>query len=111
MGRAACSLGVMGTLSEEALATRARAWAVRTCAAQGVAVKVGDPVTLATVAMLVSSGVQTRQSGSTRDSSKVVRPGTARSMTARSRMAATTARCRASDSPGQSSRSTDEAPT
>ena len=101
----------MGRVSEQMLAARARAWAERTCAAQGVEVKVSDAVTLRTVAALLRSASQTRQMGSTRDSSKVLRPGTARPTTTRSRMAASTARWRESGSSGQSSRSVEEAPT
>jgi hypothetical protein len=82
----------MGSLSETGLPERARAWVERTCAAQGLAVKVDDPGTVAAVARLLAAGGQTRQTGSTRDSSKVVRPRTARSMMARSSKAATMAR-------------------
>jgi hypothetical protein len=57
----------------------ARAWVERTCAAQGLAVRVTDPRVVADVAVLLD---QTRQSGSTRSGSKRVRPGTAGRTTA-----------------------------
>jgi hypothetical protein len=64
----------------------ARAWAERTSAAQGLAVKVRDPRTIeATVALLG----QTRQMGSTRSASKRVLPRTAGPTIARSRIAST----------------------
>jgi hypothetical protein len=101
----------MGGLNGDALRARARAWVERTCAAQGLPVKVEDASTLARVAGLLVSGSQTRQTGSTRRSSKAVRPGTARATMARSSNAATTARWRESGKVGQSSRSVEEAPT
>ena len=110
MGGAGCGVGVMGKLSDD-LAARARAWAERTCAAQGLAVKVEDPAALAKVAAVVRDAGQTRQTGSTRASSKLVRPRVARRIKTRSRTAATTARWRESDSSGQASRSLEDAPT
>jgi hypothetical protein len=70
-------------------ADEARAWAEKTCAAQGLAVKVTDPGTIRTTVTLLG---QTRQTGSTRVGSKAVRPRTARRTTARSKTAATIAR-------------------
>ena len=67
----------------------ARAWVERTCAAQGVPVKVTDPGVIGAVVVLLG---QSRQTGSTRSGSKVVRPRTAGRTTARSRTAATIAR-------------------
>ena len=55
------------------LVERARAWAERTCAAQGLAVKVEDPGAIAKVAALIQGAGQARQTGSTRSSSKLVR--------------------------------------
>jgi hypothetical protein len=52
----------------------ARAWAERTCAEQGVPVKVTDPEVIEKAATLLG---QTRQTGSTRSGSKAVRPGRA----------------------------------
>jgi hypothetical protein len=49
------------------LAARARAWAERTCLDQGVALKISDPQTIASVAELLAQG---RQTGERRDSSK-----------------------------------------
>jgi len=46
---------------------RAVAWVERTCAEQGVPVKLSDPLLLAKVAELMAQG---RQTGSRRDSSK-----------------------------------------
>jgi hypothetical protein len=48
-------------------AARAQAWVERTCAEQGVPVKVSDPQTIAKVAGLLAQG---RQNGVKRDSSK-----------------------------------------
>jgi hypothetical protein len=69
-----------------------RAWVERTCAAQGVAVKVRDPLVTAAVVTLLGGKRQKRQTGSTRSGSKVVRPRTAGRMIARSNNAATIAR-------------------
>jgi hypothetical protein len=63
------------------------AWLERTCAAQGVPVKVADPRIIAAVASLVPQA--SRQTGSTRSGSKVVRPRVAGPTTARSRTAET----------------------
>ena len=52
---------------DDDLAARARAWVERTCAEQGVPVKVSDPQTIAKVAELLAQG---RQNGVKRDSSK-----------------------------------------
>jgi hypothetical protein len=58
-------------MSADPLPELARAWVERTCAAQGVPVKLSDPAVIrATVALLG----QTRQSGSMRSGSKRVRP-------------------------------------
>ena len=72
--RAAGVLGAMGVSSEggrgfdrEELAARARAWAERTCAEQGISLKVSDPQTIARVAELLAQG---RQAGVSRESSK-----------------------------------------
>ena len=51
----------------EDLRARAVAWVERTCAEQGVPVKLSDPLLLAKVAELMAQG---RQTGSRRDSSK-----------------------------------------
>jgi hypothetical protein len=51
----------------EDLRARAVAWVERTCAEQGVPVKLSDPLLLAKVAELLAQG---RQTGSRRDSSK-----------------------------------------
>jgi len=64
-----------------------RAWLERTCAAQGVPVKVSDPRIVARVVALL--GQDSRQTGSIRAGSKVVRPRTAGRITARSKSAAT----------------------
>jgi hypothetical protein len=52
---------------EPDLAARARAWVERTCAEQGIPVKVSDPATIASVAELLAQG---RQNGVRRASSK-----------------------------------------
>ena len=56
-----------------------RAWVERTCAEQGLAVKVTDPSVVRDVALLLG---QSRQTGSTRPGSKRVRPGVAGRTTA-----------------------------
>lgn len=106
----ALSVGFL-VMPRDELAARARAWAERTCAAQGLPVKVEDPAALAKVVAVVRDAGQTRQTGSTRSSSKLVRPGLARRIKTRSRSAAMTACWRESDSSGQASRSLEEAPT
>jgi len=63
-----------------------RCWVERTCAEQGVAAKVDDRRVIEQIVALVG---QARQTGSTRSTSKVARPGVAGRTTARSRMAAT----------------------
>jgi hypothetical protein len=63
-----------------------RAWIARTRAAQGLPPKLDDPVVIARVVALLP---QARQTGSMRSGSKVVRPGTAERMTARSKSAET----------------------
>jgi hypothetical protein len=73
----------MGLTEREA---EARAWAERTCAAQGLAVKVRDARTIETTVALLG---QTRQTGSTRSGSKRVLPRTAGPTIARSRIAST----------------------
>ena len=50
------------------------AWVERSCAAQGVAVKVRDPLIVGQVAALLG---QTRQTASMRSGSKLARPRTA----------------------------------
>jgi hypothetical protein len=79
----------MDGLSGDALAVLARAWVERTCAAQGVPVKVRDPAVIRAAVALVG---QSRQSGSMRSASKRVRPRSPEPTTARSRTAATIAR-------------------
>ena len=69
-----------------------RAWVERTCAAQGVPVKVHDPLVTAAVVTLLGGKRQKRQTGSMRSGSKVVRPRTAGRMIARSSTASTIAR-------------------
>jgi hypothetical protein len=54
----------------EDLTARAQAWAERSCADQGVPVKVADRRVLAEVADLLGLPAQTRQTGRKRDSSK-----------------------------------------
>jgi hypothetical protein len=56
-----------GRSGAEELQARARAWVERTCADQGVPVKLSDPLALAQVAELLAQG---RQTGVSRDSSK-----------------------------------------
>jgi hypothetical protein len=63
-----------------------RAWVERTRAAQGLPETLEDPVVIAGIVALVAQALQT---GSTRPGSKVVRPGTAERMTARSKTAET----------------------
>lgn len=63
-----------------------RAWVKRTRAAQGLPETVDDEVVIARVVALLP---QARQTGSMRPGSKVVRPGTAERMTARSKRAET----------------------
>ena len=67
-----------------------QAWLERTCAVQGVPVKVSDPRIVAKVAALL--GQASGQTGSIRAASKVARPRTAGRMTARSRTEETIAR-------------------
>jgi hypothetical protein len=64
-----------------------RAWLERSCAAQGVPVKVADPRIIAAVVSLLPQA--SFQAGSTRSGSKAVRPRTAGRTTARSSTAAT----------------------
>ena len=73
----------------DSLPELARAWVERTCAAQGVPVKVRDPAVIRAAVALVG---QTRQSGSMRSGSKRMRPRSPRPMIARSSTAATIAR-------------------
>ena len=56
-----------GRSGTDDLKARALAWVERTCADQGVPVKLSDPVALEKVAELLAQG---RQSGLRRDSSK-----------------------------------------
>lgn len=67
------------------------AWVERTCAEQGLAVKVSDAATIAVVVTLLGLR-QTRQTGSSRPGSKRLRPGMAARMTTRSSTDATIAR-------------------
>jgi len=87
MGRAAGGVGIVGVSRPAAEVTRA--WVERTCAAQGVPVKVTDRAVIRTAVALVG---QTRQSGSMRSGSKRMRPRSPRPMIARSSTAATIAR-------------------
>jgi hypothetical protein len=87
MGRAAGGVGIVGVSRPTAEA--ARAWVERTCAAQGVPVKVTDPAAIRAAVALVG---QTRQSGSIRSGSKRVRPRSPGPTVARSSTAATIAR-------------------
>lgn len=64
-----------------------RAWLERSCAAQGVPVKIADPRVIARVVTLL--GQASRHSASMRSGSKVVRPRTARRTIARSSTAET----------------------
>jgi hypothetical protein len=64
-----------------------RAWLARTCAAQGVPVKVTDPRIIAAVASLLPQA--SFQTGSMRSASKAPRPRTAGRTIARSRTAET----------------------
>ena len=63
-----------------------RAWVDRTRAAQGLPETLDDPVVIARVVALLP---QARQTGAMRSGSKVVRPGTAERITARSKSAET----------------------
>lgn len=65
---------------------RVRAWVARTRAEQGLPPTIEDPVVIARIVALLP---QARQTGPTRASSKVVRPGTAERTTARSKSAST----------------------
>ena len=87
MGRATGGVGAMAL--KEAASSDVRAWVERTCAAQGVPVKVTDPVVLAAVAVLLG---QTRQTGSRRSELKRFRPATAGRTVIRSSIEATIAR-------------------
>ena len=66
-----------------------RAWVERTCASQGVPLKVTDRAVIETAATLLG---QARQTGSMRSGSKTVRPRRAGRTTARSSTAAMIAR-------------------
>ena len=87
MGRATGSVGAMAL--KAAAPSDVRAWVKRTCAAQGVPVKVTDPAVLAAVAVLLG---QTRQTGSSRSESKRFRPGVPGRTVIRSSIEATIAR-------------------
>jgi hypothetical protein len=63
-----------------------RAWVEQTRAAQGLPPTLDDPLVVARVVALLP---QARQTGSMRAGSKVVRPGTAERITARSNSAET----------------------
>ena len=71
MGSPARDLGVMVVKVTPEMVV---AWVERSCAAQGVPVKVRDPAVVAQVAALLG---QVRQTASTRSGSKLVRPRTA----------------------------------
>lgn len=75
-------MGVNRRISEEEV----RAWVERSCAAQGVAVKITDRAAIAAVVVLLG---QSRHSASTRSGSKRVRPRKAGRMVARAKTAAT----------------------
>jgi len=62
--------GRSGPPSEDEWRERVRAWVERTCAEQGVPVKVTDRRVVAQVAELLRDPAQSRQRGSSRDSSK-----------------------------------------
>ena len=66
---------------------RIRAWVEASCAAQGIPVEIEDPRIIARLVDLL--GQSSRQTARTRRSSKVPRPGTAGSTTARSSTADT----------------------
>ena len=59
-----------GRSGPDDLQARAQAWAERSCADQGVPVKVADRRVLAEVAELLGLAAQTRQTGRRRESSK-----------------------------------------
>lgn len=63
-----------------------RTWVERTCAAQGLPVKVTDPAVVAAVVTLLG---QNRQTGSSRSGSNRLRPRTAARMMTRSSSEAT----------------------
>ena len=63
-----------------------QAWVERTREAQGLPETFSDPVVIARVVALLP---QARQTGAMRSGSKVVRPGTAERITARSKRAET----------------------
>lgn len=90
MGRSTGGVGVMGV--SKVPPEVVRAWVERTCAAQGVPVKVSEPLVTVAVVTLLGGKRQKRQTGSKRSGSKVVRPRTAGRTTARSSSAATIAR-------------------
>ena len=106
LGRSAGAVGDLDMRKPDVPAA-VRAWVERTCAAQGLPVKVTDHAALAAVATLLG---QTRQTGSIRSGSKRARPGVAGLTTARSRTAATTARWRDSGSDPQAARSVSDEP-
>jgi hypothetical protein len=87
MGRSSGRVGVMAL--KRPVPDDVQTWVERTCAAQGVSVKVTDPAVIAAAAVLVG---QTRQTGSRRSGSKRFRPGTAGRIVTRSRTEATIAR-------------------
>jgi hypothetical protein len=59
--------GHSGADDEAAYQARVRAWVERTCAEQGVPVKIADPLTLRKIGDILN---QARQRGDKRDSSK-----------------------------------------
>lgn len=87
MGWAAGGLGIVGV--SRPAADVAQAWVERTCAAQGVPVKVTDAAAIRVAVALVG---QTRQSGSMRSGSNRVRPRSPGPTMARSSTATTIAR-------------------
>ena len=84
MARATSGVGGVGLKPPDPAVVRA--WVERTRAAQGLPAELDDPAVIARVVALLP---QARQTGSIRLGSKVVRPGTAGRMTARSKSAET----------------------
>jgi hypothetical protein len=82
--RAACGVRVVDVEARAALEAEGRVWAERTCADQGIELKVTDPVVALEIATLLYAGrgdaepgVARRQAGRTRLPSKRLRPRTA----------------------------------
>ncbi len=85
MGWPSCDLGDVGMSARDPREV-AQDWAERTCREQRMPGKVTDRASVGEIVVLLG---QKRQTGATRRSSKVVRPGTAEPMTKRSSRAAT----------------------